>query len=339
MSSQIRAEDKRIILGETDINQLIPMKYKWAWQKFLDANANHWTPNEIAMGPDKQIYQTGGLTPSEQHMYKTTLAYLTTSDIVIMRNVEAATMQYITAPEVEIYLARQLYEESLHTWAYQHCLESIGMNEVEQAEFYGLYRTEPSMHAKVQYAVNMTDAMDELQLKDQFDLEWFVKGLIFYYACFEGGWFYNGFNPIFSLHRRGLMSGTAEQLQYIRRDEAMHVNFGLDLINQINIENPGVINCLESEIYRMMHEVVKLEEPYAQYAIPRDIVGYNPRDHVEGLKWLLNTRARKLGLAEPFPGVSNPLPWLSEVADVRKEKNFFETRVTEYQIGQLNWDD
>jgi ribonucleoside-diphosphate reductase beta chain len=329
----------------TDVNQLIPMKYKWAWQKYLDANANNWTPNEISMGPDKAQYQTGELTPSEQHMYKIVLAYLTTSDIVIMRNVERATMRFITAPEIEIYLARQIFEESLHTWAYQHCLESIGMTEAEQIEFYGLYRSHPALSDKVMYAVNQTRALEQLDdsnpIMSYGRLRALLLGLIFYYAVFEGGWFYGGFNPIFSLHRRNKMSGTAEQLQYIRRDESMHVNFGIDMINQIRAENPGVwLDFMDEDVNAMFHTAVELEEAYASHAIPYDIIGYNRFDHVEHLKHLFNIRARKLGLAEPYPGTTNPFPWLSEVADVKKEKNFFETRVTEYQVGtQLTWDE
>ena len=128
----VRADDKRVIGGKADINQLAPFKYPWAWEFFLNANRNHWTPLEISMAQDVHDYHRT-LTAAERHVFENVLAYLTTSDILAMRNIGLAVMEKMSAPELQIYQARQVYEEALHTWTYQHCIESIGL---EQSEIY-----------------------------------------------------------------------------------------------------------------------------------------------------------------------------------------------------------
>ena len=331
----VRPEDKRVVGGKTDINQLAPFRYPWAWDMFLKANNNHWTPTEINMAKDLSDY-VHELTPEERHMYEHVLAYLTTSDIMVMRNLAIAIMEQITAPEIQIYYARQIYEESLHTWAYQHCIETLGL---DQGHIYNLYRTVPEINRKIKMSQARTDAL----ARGSADIRLLVLALIFYHTLFEGGWFYNGFTPIFGLQRRGLMQGTGEQFQYILRDESMHAAFGIKVINAIFHENVDagfeLHDSFKQEIYDMVHEVVDAETDYARVVIP-DILGYDAASHVEQLKFILNRRMRQIGLDEQFPGAKCPFPWLDEQINVRKEKNFFETRVTEYQVGtQLDWTD
>lgn len=639
----VRPEDKRVVGGKTDINQLAPFRYPWAWDMFLKANNNHWTPTEINMAKDLSDY-VHELTPEERHMYEHVLAYLTTSDIMVMRNLAIAIMEQITAPEIQIYYARQIYEESLHcyiegtevltpqgwialedleddelvaqytevgavefvkplgktkdkfdgnlvrfksavyesivtpnhrcvaidprktnelvikqaeefapgnylipvsgwkygdcdklslldklsiayqadgslqnpesndntgtwykfhfkrldkilrladlldalnikytrtalgddstifyipkreitvelkknfswidleildanwarefidelmywdgstsqnmkrytttcrscydivvalaalsgyragvyegetstgtsfwqvnfvdryyvsgasieksefpysgyvysvgvpstmlvvrygnkvtisgnTWAYQHCIETLGL---DQGHIYNLYRTVPEINRKIKMSQARTDAL----ARGTADIRLLVLALIFYHTLFEGGWFYNGFTPIFGLQRRGLMQGTGEQFQYILRDESMHAAFGIKVINAIFHENVDagfeLHDSFKQEIYDMVHEVVDAETDYARVIIP-DILGYDAASHVEQLKFILNRRMRQLGLDEQFPGAKCPFPWLDEQINIRKEKNFFETRVTEYQVGtQLDWVD
>ncbi|MEE9492901.1 MAG: ribonucleotide-diphosphate reductase subunit beta, partial [Gammaproteobacteria bacterium] len=144
----VRAEDKRIINGSADINQLAPFRYPWAWNYFLNANKNHWTPLDIAMAQDVHDYQHK-LTLEERHVYENVLSYLTTSDILAMRNIGLAVMEKMTAPELQIYQARQVFEEAMHTWTYQHCIESIGL---DQGEIYNRYRVVPEINEKIQIA-------------------------------------------------------------------------------------------------------------------------------------------------------------------------------------------
>lgn len=333
-TAPVNVDDKRVINGMTDVNQLAPFKYPWAWEYFLNANKNHWTPLDVNMTQDVHDYHHK-LNDAERHVFENVLAYLTTSDILAMRNIGLAVMEKMTAPELQIYQARQVFEEAMHTWTYQHCIETIG---IEQSEIYNRYRVVPQINAKIQLANRRLNAAlsTEIDLKNRDDLELFVMSYLFFAAIFEGCWFYNGFSPIFALQRRGLMKGTAEQLQYIMRDEIMHYGFGMKVVKQIIEEEQITLD--PKAVSEMWLECEEAERNYAQYLLPEPILGYNAEDHSEQFRYLANRRAKYLKLDTPFPGAENALPWLNEQANLRKEKNFFETRVTEYQTGaSLDW--
>ena len=332
----VRAEDKRVVNGLADINQLAPFRYAWAWKYFLNANKNHWTPLDINMAQDVHDYHHK-LTVEERHVYENVLAYLTTADVLAMRNVGLAVMEKMSAPELQIYQARQVYEEALHTWTYQHCIETLGL---DQGEIYNRYRVVPQIHGKIRMANERLDSVlrPDIDLNDRDALHDFLMSYIFFAAVFEGAWFYNGFSPIFALQRRGLMKGTAEQLQYIMRDEVMHASFGIRVVKQIMQEES--IRPDSRALREMWDQAEACEADYARYILRDPILGYSADLHVEQFRFVANRRARQLGFeAEPFPGADNVLPWLDEQANMRKEKNFFETRVTEYQTGgALSWD-
>ncbi len=325
----IDPRDKRVVNGLADINQLAPFRYPWAWEYFLNANKNHWTPLDINMAQDVHYYHHK-LTVEERHVYENVLAYLTTADILAMRNVGLAVMEKMSAPELQIYQARQVYEEALHTWTYQHCIESIGL---DQGEIYNRYRVVPQIHQKIRISNRRLDSVlrPDLDLRDRDTLEQFLMSYIFFAGVFEGCWFYNGFSPIFALQRRGLMRGTAEQLQYIMRDEVLHASFGLRVARQLMEEEN--ITPDPKAMREMWDEAEAAENAYARYILRDPILGYSADLHMEQFRFVANRRARKLHLEEPFPGAENALPWLDEQANIRKEKNFFETRVTEYQTG------
>ncbi len=335
-TAPVNPDDKRVINGQTDINQLAPFKYPWAWQFFLNANKNHWTPLDINMTQDITDYQHK-LTLEEKHVYENVLSYLTTSDILAMRNIGLAVMEKMSAPELQIYQARQVYEEALHTWTYQHCIETMGLN---QSEIYNRYRVVPQIHQKITIANRRLNSVmrSDIDLRDQDELHNFVISYMFFAAIFEGCWFYNGFSPIFALQRRGLMKGTAEQLQYIMRDEVMHAAFGIRVVKQILLEEALVLD--KKAIRDMWDEAHEAEKTYANYILKDPILGYSAAMHMGQFQYIANRRANQMGLkAEPFPGAESTLPWLDEQANMRKEKNFFETRVTEYQTGGgLKWD-
>ena len=330
----INAADKRIVNGKADINQLAPFKYPWAWEFFLKANRNHWTPLEIGMAQDVHDYHHK-LTGAERRVFENVLAYLTTSDILAMRNIGLAVMEKMSAPELQIYQARQVYEEALHTWTYQHCIESIGL---DQQEVYNRYRVVPEIHGKIQLANRRLEKVlrSDFDLTDRANLHEFALSYFFFAVIFEGCWFYNGFTPIFALQRRGLMKGAAEQLQYIMRDEVMHCAFGIRVIREL-LKEEGL--TLDPEALRTLwDEAEAAETADASYILRDSILGYNAELHVQQFRFIANRRARQVGVVEPFPGAENVLPWLDEQANRRKEKNFFETRVTEYQTGgALAW--
>ncbi len=339
-AGRVRVDDKRIINCRADLNQLVPFKYDWAWQKYLDACANHWMPQEINMNADIALWKSAdGLSEDERIIIKRNLGFFSTADSLVANNLVLAVYRHITNPECRQYLLRQAFEEALHTHAYQYAVESLGLDE---GEIFNMYREVPSVARKAEWALPYTQYLADPHFTTgtpENDRK-LLRELVAFYVIFEGIFFYVGFVQILSMGRRNKMTGTAEQFQYILRDESMHMNFGIDVINQIKIENPHLwTESFKQELVAMIREAVALEAQYAHDTMPRGILGLNAPLFEEYLHFIANRRCAQIGLAEQYPGATNPFPWMSEVLDLKKEKNFFETRVTEYQTGgALNWD-
>lgn len=333
-AARIQVDDKKIINCRADLNQLVPFKYQWAWQKYLDACANHWMPNEINMTPDVALWKSqDGLTEDERTIVKRNLGFFSTADSLVANNLVLAIYRHITNPECRQYLLRQAFEEALHTHAYQHVIQSLSLDE---AEVFNMYREIPAVAKKAEWALPYTQSLADPNFKTgtvQNDQR-LLRDLIAFYVIFEGIFFYVGFTQILSMGRRNKMTGTAEQLQYILRDESMHLNFGIDVINQIKIENPVLwTNAFQEEVINMIKQGVELEHQYAIDTMPRGILGMNAAMFKEYLCFIANRRFAQIGLPQQYPNVDNPFPWMSEMMDLKKEKNFFETRVIEYQTG------
>ncbi|MGI9212427.1 MAG: ribonucleotide-diphosphate reductase subunit beta [Methylococcaceae bacterium] len=337
---RIQVDDKRIINCRADLNQLVPFKYRWAWQKYLDACANHWMPQEINMNADIALWKsTDGLTEDERMIIKRNLGFFSTADSLVANNLVLAVYRHITNPECRQYLLRQAFEEALHTHAYQYAIESLGMDE---GEVFNMYRELPAVARKAEWALPFTQSLGDstFQTGTPENDQRLLRDLIAFYVIFEGIFFYVGFTQILSMGRRNKMTGTAEQFQYILRDESMHMNFGIDVINQIKIENPHLwSSTFQAEVIHLIRDAVDIEIQYAHDTMPRGILGMNAPMFEDYLKFIANRRCAQIGLPEQFVGAANPFPWMSEMQDLNKEKNFFETRVTEYQTGgALNWD-
>lgn len=339
-AARVKVDDKRMINCRADLNQLVPFKYDWAWQKYLDGCANHWMPQEINMNADISLWKTpGGLTDDERLIVKRNLGFFSTADSLVANNLVLAIYRLITNPECRQYILRQAFEEAIHTHAYQYCIESLGMDE---GEIFNMYHEIPSVAKKASWGLKYTRSLSDPNFKtgtvetDQ-DL---LKNLIAFYCCLEGIFFYCGFTQILSMGRRNKMTGTSEQFQYILRDESMHLNFGIDMINQIKLENPNLwTDEMKEQATQMILQATQLEIEYARDTMPRGVLGMNAAMMEEYLQFIANRRLVQIGLPEQFQSVSNPFPWMSEIMDLRKEKNFFETRVIEYQTGgALTWD-
>ncbi len=338
-AARLRVEDKRIINCHLDLNQLVPFKYDWAWQKYLDGCANHWMPQEVNMTADIALWKNPeGLTDDERRIVMRSLGYFSTADSLVANNLVLAVYRHITNPECRQYLLRQAFEEAIHTHAYQYCVESLGMDE---GEVFNMYRELPSIAKKAAWSLKHTHSLGDPNFHTgtpETDQE-LLRNLIGFYAVTEGIFFYCGFTQILSMGRRNKMTGVAEQFQYILRDESMHLNFGIDMINQIKLENPHLWSAqFQDEVSQMIVEGTQIEIEYAKDSMPRGVLGMNAGMMEEYLHFIANRRLNQLGLKEQFPGAQNPFPWMSEIMDLRKEKNFFETRVIEYQTGgALSW--
>jgi ribonucleoside-diphosphate reductase beta chain len=340
-AGRIQVDDKKIINCHADLNQLVPFKYQWAWEKYLTACANHWMPNEINMSADIALWQSkDGLSDDERLIIMRNLGFFSTADSLVANNLVLAVYRHITNPECRQYLLRQAFEEALHTHAYQYVIESLGLNE---AEVFNMYREIPSVATKAAWALQFTKSLGDPHFHTGTveANQRLLRDLIAFYVVFEGIFFYVGFTQILSMGRRNKMTGTSEQFQYILRDESMHMNFGIDVINQIKIENPTLwTEDFQQQIINMIHKGIDLEYQYAVDTMPNGILGLNAGMFKEYLHFIANRRCIQIGLPEQYPGADNPFPWMSEMMDLKKEKNFFETRVIEYQAGgTLNWDD
>ena len=337
---RVNAADKRIINGQTDVNQLVPFKYKWAWEKYLATCANHWMPQEVNMSRDIATWKDpNGLSEDERRIIKRNLGFFVTADSLAANNIVLGTYRHITAPEARQFLLRQAFEEAIHTHAYQYIVESLGLDE---SEIFNAYHEVQSIRDKDEFLIPFIDAIMDPHFTTgtpETD-QTLLKSLIVFACLMEGLFFYVGFTQILALGRQNKMTGAAEQYQYILRDESMHCNFGIDLINQIKLENPHLWTAsFKAEIKALFEKAVELEYRYAEDTMPRGVLGLNASMFKGYLRYIANRRATQIGLEPLFPNEENPFPWMSEMIDLKKERNFFETRVIEYQSGgALSWD-
>lgn len=338
LSKRINPEDKRLInCNSVDVNQLMPLKYKWAWEHYLNGCANNWLPTEVPMQRDIELWKSDMLTDGERQLVMRNLGFFSTAESLVGNNIVLAIYKYITNPEARQYLLRQSFEEAVHTHTFHYIVESLNL---DQREVFNMYHEVSSIYEKDFFEMKLTEDL----LKDGFSTETlegkqkFLENLIGFYVIMEGIFFYSGFAMILSLHRRNLMTGIGEQFQYILRDETIHLNFGIDLINTIRAENPDVWDTkFEDHVYRLIDTAVDLEIKYAEDCLPKGILGLNAEMFREYVGHIADRRLERIGLEGRYGG-SNPFPWMSETIDLGKEKNFFETRVTEYQTaGSLEW--
>ncbi|MCR3751177.1 ribonucleotide-diphosphate reductase subunit beta [Lentzea californiensis] len=338
-AARVSVDDKAMINCRADVNQLLPLKYHWAWEKYLAGCNNAWMPTEVSMQADIGLWKSkDGLTDDERLMIKRNLGFFATSESLVANNIVLAVYRHLTNPECRQYLLRQAFEEAVHTHTFQYVCESLGLDD---GELFNMYREIPSITDKAVWALQFTQHLEDPAFRtgtpetDQA----FLKDLVAFYVVFEGMWFYTGFAQILSLGRRNKMVGVAEQYQYILRDESIHLNFGIDAINQIKIENPHLWNdAFQEEVRTMLAEGCELEIAYGRDTMPNGILGLNAELCEQYMRFITNRRCAQLGLEPVWEPAENPFPWMSEMMDLKKEKNFFETRVIEYQNGgSLEW--
>ena len=340
VTRRVNAADKRIINGRTDVNQLVPFKYKWAWEKYLATCANHWMPQEVNMSRDIATWKDpNGLTDDERRIIKRNLGFFVTADSLAANNIVLGTYRHITAPECRQFLLRQAFEEAIHTHAYQYIVESLGLDE---SEIFNAYNEVKSIRDKDEFLIPFIGAIMDphFHTGTPENDQTLLKSLVVFACLMEGLFFYVGFTQILALGRQNKMTGASTQYQYILRDESMHCNFGIDLINQIKLENPHLWTAeFKAELNALFHQAVELEYRYAEDTMPRGVLGMNASMFKGYLRYIANRRATQIGLTELFPNEENPFPWMSEMIDLKKESNFFEVRVTEYQSGgALSWE-
>ncbi len=338
LTKRIHAEDKRLLnCKAVDVNQLMPLKYKWAWEHYLNGCANNWLPSEVPMQRDVELWKSNRLTPDERQVILRNLGFFSTAESLVGNNIVLAIFKHITNPEARQYLLRQSFEEAVHTHTFHYIVESLSL---DQREIFNMYHEVNSIHDKDAFEMTLTEDIlrPDFNTETPEGIQKFLKNLVGFYVIMEGIFFYSGFVMILSFHRQNRMTGIGEQFQYILRDETIHLNFGIDLINTIKEENPGVwTEPFQAELVQLIEQAVELEIAYAQDCLPRGILGLNAGLFREYVQHIADRRLERIGIKAKY-GSKNPFPWMSETIDLGKEKNFFETRVTEYQTGGgLTW--
>ncbi len=330
---------RRIINGlEADVIQLYPMKHKFAWEYYNAANSNHWLPTEISMQLDIEQWKSQNtLSKDERQAFETVLGFFTTADSIAANNIVMGFYKHVSSPEIRMYLLRQAYEEAIHTHAYQYIVESLAMDE---SKIFNMYREVDSIYNKQEFILGFNEGIFDGNFKtgtfeaDQKFLEnWCVFSLIL-----EGIFFYSSFAVVFGFQRQNKLTGSAEQIQYIMRDESMHLNFGIEIINALKEENPELwTKEFQDRIVALVRKATVLEYTFAQEVFPTGIFGLNADGFKQYIEHIADRRLQRVGLPAQY-NVTNPFPWMSEAIDLSKKKNFFETRVTEYKTGgALNW--
>lgn len=338
-NQRVDINQRRIINGvDADVMQLYPMKHTFAWDAYNAGNANHWLPTEIIMQNDIELWRSSnGLTEDERHAFKTVLGFFTTADSIAANNIVIATYKHITSPECRMYLLRQAYEEAIHTHAYQYIVESLALDE---GEIFNMYREVGSIYNKASFILSFNEGIFNSSFKTgTFEADQkFLENIIVFSLIMEGIFFYSSFAVMFGFQRQNKMVGSAEQIQYIMRDESQHLNFGINLINTIKEEQPELWTMeFQQHIIDLVKEGTALEYIFAANVFPKGIFGMNADGFRQYIEHIADRRLARIGLDTQF-NVPNPFPWMSEAIDLNKEKNFFETRVTEYQTGgTLDW--
>ena len=338
-SEPVDINKRRIINGEdADVMQLYPMKHTFAWDAYNAGNANHWLPTEISMQRDIEHWKSPTfLTPEEREAFQTVLGFFTTADSIAANNIVIAFYKHISSPECRMYMLRQAYEEAIHTHAYQYIVESLALDE---GKIFNMYREVDAIYNKASFILTFNEGIFNPEFKTgTFETDQkFLENMCVFALILEGIFFYSSFAVMFGFQRQNKMMGSAEQIQYIMRDESQHLNFGINMINTIKEEQPELWTPeFQERIVGLVREAAQLEYTYAQTVFPKGIFGMNADGFKQYIEHIADRRLSRVGLPLQY-NVANPFPWMSEAIDLSKEKNFFETRVTEYQTGgTLDW--
>jgi ribonucleoside-diphosphate reductase beta chain len=327
------------ILGQdtAGVNQILPHTNKWAWDLYKLGKNNNWTPEEVPMVKDVQNWKKDDvITDDERLLIKRCLGFFAGSESLVGNNLFTM-FKYVTDPECRQYMARQMYEECLHNDTIVYICDSLDLdiNEVYQA-----YETIPSIKAKDDFLMNVTRNLVENPVDSQTPegVREIIKAAFIYWVVCEGTFFYSGFAMLLALSDK--IPGIAEQIQYTLRDESLHIKFGSSLLNKIKSQHPDIWNDqLEEELTGYLKKAVELEIAYTKDVLPKGILGLNADMFVDYMQHIANRRLAGLGMKFRYEKDTNPFPWLSETIDLSKQKNFFETKVTDYQnAGALDDD-
>ncbi|GAB2608686.1 ribonucleoside-diphosphate reductase subunit beta [Paractinoplanes abujensis] len=310
---------------------LRPMRYPAFFDRFKDAIKNTWTVEEVDLHSDLADLQR--LSPAEQHLVSRLVAFFATGDTIVANNLVLNLYQHVNSPEGRLYLSRQLFEEAVHVQFYLNLLDTYVPDERERFEAFAAVENIPSIARKAEFCFKWIDsiyAMRELKTKE--DRRAFLLNVICFAACIEGLFFYGAFAYVYFLRSRGLLNGLASGTNWVFRDESMHMAFAFDVVDTVRQEEPDLFDAeMEQQVRNMLAEAVECEVQFAADILEQGVSGMSLADMREYLQHVADRRLEVLGI-DPVYGSKNPFAFM-ELQDVQELSNFFERRVSAYQVG------
>ncbi|GIG92277.1 ribonucleoside-diphosphate reductase subunit beta [Plantactinospora endophytica] len=310
---------------------LRPMRYPQFFDRFKDAIKNTWTVEEVDLHSD--LADLGRLSPAEQHLVSRLVAFFATGDTIVANNLVLNLYQHVNSPEGRLYLSRQLFEEAVHVQFYLNLLDTYVPDEQERFAAFAAVENIPSIARKAEFCFRWIDSIFELrELRTRDDRRAFLLNLICFAACIEGLFFYGAFAYVYFLRSRGLLHGLASGTNWVFRDESMHMAFAFDVVETVRAEEPELFDTeLERQVREMLAEAVECEVQFAADLLDHGVSGLSLADMREYLQHVADRRLAVLGIA-PLYGSGNPFAFM-ELQDVQELSNFFERRVSAYQVG------
>lgn len=323
--------EKKVINGRESMTfDLLPLKYQWAYDLYKDMKHNHWEPEDVPMGKDKEQWLSKDINDIERWIIRMGIGYFSAAEGIVGDNIYHVTRSKVTSPELKLVLGRHVQEENIHADSLLYMISSLGINPHEcEAMFEGV----ESISAKNDFVVKNSQALrGEIDLHTIAGKQEFAKNMFLYGQCMEGTQFYGLFGMILSLYRQNKFPGIGQMFRYTLRDESNHIKLFRLLMLELIKENPEIWTTkFQDDLIKIMRQAVELEIKFIDDCLPMASIGLNADEFKEYIKYIANRRMKSCNLPEQYSVDENPLPWLSEVMDLQKEQNFFEGRVSEYQ--------
>ena len=332
---QAKAEEayaaKRIINGrQTMTFNLLPLKYQWAYELYRNMKANHWEPEDIPMAKDIEQWRGNDLSDVERWIIRMGIGYFSAAEGIVGDNIQHVVRELVTAPELKLVLGRHAHEENIHADSLLYMISSLGIN---PHECEAMFEDVPTILRKNEFVSRVSrELRRDMDLSQVREKQALARNIFVFGQCMEGTQFYGLFGMILSLYRQNKFPGIGQMFRYTLRDESNHIELLRNLLVELIRENPDVwTDEFQQELVSLMKEAVQLEKEFINDCLPVNAVGLSSEEFAEYIDYIADRRLENVGLPLLNEGVKNPFPWLAEMMDIKKEQNFFEGRVTEYQ--------
>jgi ribonucleoside-diphosphate reductase beta chain len=324
--------EKRVINGRKwEAFNLLPLRYQWAYQLYKEMKANHWEPEDVTMQRDVEQWQTSNaVSDNERWVIRMGIGYFSAAEGIVGDNIIHVVRELVTAPELKLVLGRHAHEENIHADSLLYMISSLGIN---PHECEAMFEQIESVKRKNEFVTRVSHELRrDIDLTQTRNKQLLAKNIFVFGQCMEGTQFYGLFGMILSLYRQNKFPGIGQMFRYTLRDESNHIKLFRNLFMDLVEENPDIWTAeFRDELVGIMSEAVALEKEFIADCLPVNSLGLTRDEFLRYIDYIADRRLVGCGLGALNPGIANPLPWLAELMDIKKEENFFETKVTSYQ--------